>query len=401
MSRHILLPENFRQTASLIVEKCKGVKNQASMLDTIEMLLSKQANFYNLDEYKSFCIGCSKELSLPVHEFKDFDSLSERLEELFYNGKAAKSFYLDYLFDLDNCLKSLAYHDEDYITLEGSEALACDIHAFRKSELIPDGVADSIPDMDGEYLVCFTQKGLDLNLGSWYSADDLKGCFDVIHQGIYLYLKKNNPEFFSKRKYGISPLKFSEIAQDIIEVSRERAKGKIRQELVTNVLRKRAGFQSMQTFDDYIRKQGTSESPYEKAEFVSDLYFELDQFNDVFDNPVASRYFDHYFGTKGSLDYVEVANDGIYEGFCMIGKADECMVYILSSNVIKERLFDAYRNLLPDGMYKAKYIVYVDTFRKEGIYSGTPEINKSYKLCYTDSPQRAIKHAVEMIRMSA
>lgn len=197
-------------------------------------------------------------------------------------------------------------------------------------------------------------------------------------------------------KYNLKPQNFRKIAADIVLACKKESKGKAKQEIITNILRKKAGFQSMQSFDNHIEKENKI-LPYAFIETIEDLYKELDNFSDVdFPNQSQVRYFQHLFGLGNEMTNFSCGNNGVFECFYFDIQDGKYSVYLLQNKCLKKQ-FSKDTTLNEDIVLKEEFFVYVDTMENEGLFNGNAFIYRDY---YTSANNitNALTQAINLIK---
>lgn len=237
-------------------------------------------------------------------------------------------FYLNLLFNTNNVFNDFVF-DDDTIYFGTEPSLKLNI-----------SISHKIINKEREHSL----RILDNGEGRFY-----QGSLIYLYEQIIQYLSNKNL-IANKAQYNLNESNFNDISNEIVDFCKTNHKGKSKQESITNILRKKAGFQSNQSFDNYISHLKSNRPDYTYIENEALLYNEYFQFMDVYCNEVAGMYFNHFFKTDSKLKE--------------FGVADNC----------------------------------VNTHKNEGLFVGDADINLNYKTLSTNSFKEALEYAISLVK---
>lgn len=193
--------------------------------------------------------------------------------------------------------------------------------------------------------------------------------------------------------HDLKPQNFRKIAAEIVKVCQKETKGKAKLDTITNVLRKKAGFQSMQTLENFVEKEN-KKLPYDFIKTEDDLHKIFNDFSgNSYHNKSLIRYFKNLFNLEDEVTHFSIADDGAYSCFCFDINNYEYNVYILNCDQLKKRFINQ-TDVSKEIVMKDEFFVYIDSMKDDGIFSGVTKLHKNFyssAKTFTNALTEAIK----------
>jgi uncharacterized short protein YbdD (DUF466 family) len=357
-----LMPQDFRVVSKEIVKESKNNNKGKIKKQIVESVIRKH----------------SIENNNKNHSIYNFETIEQLLDikNLFDSPKIDHGFhfYLNLLFNTNNVFNDFVF-DDDTIYFGTEASLKLNI-----------SISHKIINKEREHLLRILHNG---------ECHFYQGSLSYLYEQIIQYLSNKNL-IANKTQYNLNENNFNNISNEIVDFCKTNHKGKAKQESITNILRKKAGFQSNQSFDNYISHLKSNRPDYTYIENEELLYNEYFQFMDVYCNEVAGMYFNHFFKTNSKLKEFGVADNCANECFFFRTFHNEKTIYILDETAVETLSKDQPEYDL--SKHHHKYLVYVDTHKNEGLFVGEADINLNYKTLSTNSFKDALKYAISLVK---